>query len=277
MKSLVTDILQTNHQLKEAIAEALAGRATNGDELVEQHLNPLIDAVFNSIRAALRPTELSLAQAELYITQLSVFARYNSQFLFRAAQSTESSCFELAHELRRNHLEEGGERGRLPAHYVLYTSALLNDLGIFVNGAIPVEETQTLLLLHDLLVESHSLGRICGGYYATEAVAIAETLLLQDITNRYGDVAYGRSGKSLSELAYYYDLHLDENHVYATGGMSVEASHAEGIGRFIRQCSTFGIDLADATDGFLQILEGMSHWWSSLIVRAAQIDSVEAN
>ncbi len=39
--------------------------------------------------------------------------------------------------------EEGGERGQLPAHYILYTRALLADLGLLVNGHVPADETAT--------------------------------------------------------------------------------------------------------------------------------------
>src|SRR5205823_3811718 len=125
---------------------------------------------------------------------------------------------ELAHELRRNYLEEGGERGKVPAHYILYTNALLADLGLLVNGHVPAAETTTLVLLHQVLVNSHMPSVIAGGYYATEGVAIAETEILRDITNRYGQLTSGTSGKDLPALDYYYRLHLDDDHEAAQGG-----------------------------------------------------------
>lgn len=103
----------------------------------------------------------------MYIEELSVFARYNAQFLKRAATTVEGFCPELAHELRRNHLEEGGERGKVPAHYVLYSNALLSDLGLLVNGHVPAPETHLLITLHQAMIDSHMPSSIAGSYYAT--------------------------------------------------------------------------------------------------------------
>ena len=185
----------------------------------------------------------------------------------------EGFCPELAHELRRNHLEEGGERGKVPAHYVLYTNALLSNLGLLVNGHVPAPETETLVNLHQWMVGSHMPSHIAGAYYATEAVAIAETEILRDITNRYGELTISRSGSELKALHYYYELHLDDEHEAAQiGGMSVEAAHIEGLARFIKESELFHIDLPQALDGWLTITEGMTHWWAQLAHRASEMN-----
>jgi hypothetical protein len=246
------------------------GDAPDGAALLDEYIDPMIEWVFARITEEVDAESLTQEQAHLFIVELSVFARFNSLFLYRAAASVEGGCFELAHELRRNHLEEGGERGKLPAHYVLYSGALLSDLGILVNGWVPAPETQTLLLLHDLLVSSHSPSTICGAYYATEGVAIAETILLRSITDRYGQLAGGRTGADLPRLQYYFDLHLNEAHEGASRGVSVEASHADGIGNFIRQSEVFNLKLPEICDGFLQIMEAMANWWTVLARRARE-------
>jgi hypothetical protein len=79
---------------------------------------------------------------------------------------------------------------------------------------------------------------------------------------------HGRSGADLPNLGYYYDLHLDDEHEAASGGVSVETSHADGIGKFIRQSDIFNLKLPEICDGFLQIMEGMANWWTVLVVRA---------
>ncbi|MGH3797373.1 MAG: DUF3865 domain-containing protein [Pseudonocardiaceae bacterium] len=241
----------------------------SGDDLVDKHLAPMMDGIFKQIRAEVFPGTLSKQQAAHYILELSVFARYNSDFLRRAADTVQGACMELAHEFRRNHLEEGGERGKIPAHYTLYSGALLTDLGLLVNGHVPASETVTMVSLHDWLVNGSSVSRICGGYYATEGVAINETELLRSITDRYGELTIGKRSGQLPDLDYYYALHLDEGHEAATvDGLSVEAAHIEGIARFIRHHRTFGLDLPQIVDGWLQILEGMARWWSDLAARA---------
>ncbi len=272
--SKVDAYLQQHPETRAVIGRILRGRASDisGDMLVDEHLNPMIEWVFARIEAEVSPQTLTPIQALLFIQELSVFARYNAQFLRRAAESVEGACYELAQELRRNHLEEGGERGKLPAHYVLYSSALLTDLDILVNGRVPLPETETLLVLHDILVYSHCPSTICGGYYATEGVAISETLLLRAITSRYGQLVFGKGGADLPALHYYYSLHLDAEHEAATEGTAVELGHMEGIARFIRQSDAFHLELPRICDGFLQILEGMAHWWTALTLRCKELD-----
>jgi hypothetical protein len=253
--------------------EVLLGISIDGAALVDDHLMPMIEAIYKEITQAVSASTLTLAQASLYIEELAVFARHNSMFLARSGDTVAGSCFELAHELRRNHLEEGGERGKLPAHYTIYSRALLTDLDIRVNGHVPREETQTLLLLHDLLVSATSASTICGGYFATEGVAIAETVLLRSITDRYGLIVHGASGADLPALDYYYRLHLDDEHEAAAPGLSVEAGHIDGLARFIREADRFDLDLSEVCDGFLQIFEAMVAWWMALVRRA---DGMEA-
>ncbi|WP_019925533.1 DUF3865 domain-containing protein [Nocardia sp. BMG111209] len=243
----------------------------SGNDLVDKHMAPMVAALFEQITVEVSPATLTAEQAALYIRELSVFARYNSDFLRRAADTVQDACMELAHEFRRNHLEEGGERGKVPAHYTLYSGALLADLGLLVVGHVPAPETLTLVSLHDWLVIGSSQSRICGGYYATEGVAIDETVLLRAITDRYAELTVG-AGAKLPNLDYYYSLHLDEGHeAAAVAGLSVEGAHLEGIARFIREYQLFGLDLPQIVDGWLQILEGMTVWWSQLAVRSTAL------
>lgn len=270
--SLIQACLKANPATESAVHETLLGRVTCGTSLVTAHLAPMIAWVYGKIAEKVDATDLDERQARMYIEELSVFARYNAQFLKAAATSVEGFCPELAHELRRNHLEEGGERGKVPAHYVLYTNSLLSDLGLLVNGHVPAPETQMLVNLHQWMVGSHMPSFIAGAYYATEAVAIAETEILRDITNRYGQLTLQRSGSDLKALHYYYDLHLDEAHEAAQiGGLSVEAAHIEGLARFIKESELFHIDLPQALDGFLTIAEGMTQWWAQLAHRAREM------
>lgn len=271
--SLVNAYLKSNPETRSAIHGTLLGKFTSGNALVTVHLSPMIDWVYGKIADQVGAAALNECQARMYIEELSVFARYNAQYLKAAATSVEGFCPELAHELRRNHLEEGGERGKVPAHYVLYTNALLSDLGLLVNGHVPRPETALLVDLHQWMVGSHMPSHIAGAYYATEAVAIAETEILRDITNRYGELTIQRSGSELKNLHYYYELHLDDEHEAAqVDGLSVEAAHIEGLARFIKESELFHIDLPQALDGFLTIAEGMTHWWAELTYRAREMN-----
>ncbi|WP_284741672.1 DUF3865 domain-containing protein [Amycolatopsis sp. RTGN1] len=271
--SYVHAYLNVHPETREVVKGALLGTFTSGQDLVEKHLAPMIDWVYEQIADQVGASELNAAQARMYIEELSVFARYNAQFLKQAATAVEGFCPELAHELRRNHLEEGGERGKIPAHFVLYSRALLADLGLLVNGHVPAAETLTLVALHQFMVGSHMPSSIAGSYYATEAVAIAETEILRDITDRYGLLTIQASGSELPQLDYYYRLHLDDDHEGTqVAGLSVEAAHIEGLAQFIKKSELFHIDLPQALDGFLQILEAMADWWAQLIRRSQEMN-----
>jgi len=271
--SLAQAYLKAFPETRGAIHGALMGTFTNGDALVSAHMAPMVDWIYRKIADQVAAAGLSEAQARMYIEELSVFARYNAQFLKAAATNVEGFCPELAHELRRNHLEEGGERGKVPAHYVLYSNALLADLGLLVNGHVPAPETALLVNLHQWMVGSHMPSLVAGAYYATEAVAIAETEILRDITDRYGELTVEASGSALKHLDDYYRLHLDDDHHAAqVKGMSVEAAHIEGLAQFIRKADLFHIDLPQALDGFLQILEAMTAWWTQLDHRAQEMN-----
>ncbi|MEU9301933.1 DUF3865 domain-containing protein [Streptomyces sp. NPDC048269] len=271
--SLVDAYLNANPETRGYIHATLQGNRDNGDDLVDKHLKPMIDAIYQQIRALVDPDSLTETQARMYIAELAVFARHNAQFLRLAAAQVYGSCPALGHEFDRNFLEEGGEPGKVPAHYILYTRALLADLGLLVNGHVPADETAKLVLQHQVLVNSHMTGLIAGGYYATEGVAIAETEILRDITDRYGELTIGASGAALENLDYYYRLHLDEDHEAAqVGGMSVEEAHVEGLARFIRQSDVFHLELPQALEGFLQIFKAMAHWWTELAYRARELN-----
>jgi hypothetical protein len=270
--ALVEEYLTANPETCDFIQATLLGKPQCGGELVDDHLAPMIDAVYRRIRGLVDPGNLSQGQARMYIAELAVFARYNAQFLRLAADTVAGFSPELAHELRRNYLEEGGERGKIPAHYILYTNALLKDLRLLVNGHVPAPETATLVLLHQVMVNSHMPSVIAGGYYATEGVAIAETEILRDITDRYGQLTNQGSGRDLPALDYYYRLHLDDDHEAAQiGSLSVEAAHIEGLAQFIRRSDLFGFDLPQAVEGFLQIFNGMAAWWTQLTYRAREL------
>lgn len=272
-RSLVDDYLDANSETRSYLHATLMGKQQSGDYLVDAHFVPMIQAVYRTIRQMVDPGTLNQAQARMYIAELAVFARYNAQFLKLAADNVAGYCPELAHELRRNYLEEGGERGKVPAHYILYTRALLGDLGLLVNGHVPADETAKLVLLHQVMVNSHMPSLIAGGYYATEGVAIAETEILRDITDRYGQLTSQASGRDLPSLDYYYRLHLDDGHEAAqVGGLSVEAAHIEGLARFIRKSDLYGLDLSQAVEGFLQIFNGMTNWWTQLAYRARDLN-----
>lgn len=271
--SLVEGYLAANPETRGYIHATLQGTRNSGDDLVDKHLKPMIDAIYRQIRALVDPATLTVAQARMYIAELAVFARHNAQFLRLAAAQVIGYCPALAHELDRNFLEEGGEPGKVPAHYILYTRALLADLGLLVNGHVPADETAKLVLQHQVLVNSHMTGLIAGGYYATEGVAVAETEILRDITDRYGELTIQASGAALKSLDYYYRLHLDEGHEAAqVGGMSVEEAHIEGLARFIRQSDLFHLDLPQALEGFLQIFNAMADWWTQLAYRARELN-----
>jgi hypothetical protein len=270
--SLVEQHLDANPETRHFLYSTLLGKTRSGDDLVERHLVPMIDRVYQHIRALVDPATLNAAQARMYIQELAVFARYNAQFLKLAADTVAGYSPELAHELRRNYLEEGGERGKVPAHYILYSNALLSDLGLLVNGHVPTDETAKLVLLHQVMVNSHMPSIIAGGYYATEGVAIAETEILRDITDRYGELTSDTSGPQLPALDYYYRLHLDDDHEASqVDGMSVEAAHIEGLAQFIRKSDLYGFDLPQALEGFLQIFGAMTHWWTQLADRAKDL------
>jgi hypothetical protein len=271
--SLVEEYLKANPETRGYLNATVLGHRNRGDDLVDKHLAPMIAAIYRQIRELVSPGTLNIAQARMYIAELAVFARYNAQFLKLAADTVAGYSPELAHELRRNYLEEGGERGKVPAHYILYTRALLSDLGLLVNGHVPADATAKLVLLHQVLVNSHMPSLIAGGYYATEGVAIDETEILRDITDRYGQLTNEASGKELPALHYYYELHLDDGHEAAqVDGLSVEAAHIEGLAQFIRKSDLYGFDLPQAVEGFLQIFNGMSDWWTQLAYRARNLN-----
>ncbi|MDR3031529.1 MAG: DUF3865 domain-containing protein, partial [Kitasatospora sp.] len=198
--SLVEAYLAANPETRGYIHATIQGTRNSGDDLVDKHLKPMIDTIYRQIRDLVDPGTLTVAQARMYIAELAVFARHNAQFLRLAAAQVVGYCPALAHEFDRNFLEEGGEPGKVPAHYILYTRALLTDLGLLVNGHVPADETAKLILQHQVLVNSHMTGLIAGGYYATEGVALAETEILREITDRYGELTIQASGAELKNL-----------------------------------------------------------------------------
>jgi len=271
--ALVEQYLHDNPETRGYLHSVLLGNQQSGSALVDRHLAPMIDRIYTRIRDLVDPTILTAAQAKFFIEQLGVFARHNAQFLRTAGTTVEGACPALAQELRRNFLEEGGEPGKVPAHYILYSNALLSDLGLRINGCVPVPATVMLLVVHELMATSHMPGIIAGGYYATEGVAIAETELLREITNRYGALTSEATGADLKALHYYYQLHLDDGHDAAqVDGLSVEAAHIEGLARFIRTSDLFHLDLPQVLEGFLQVLNAMAHWWVQLTIQARELN-----
>ena len=49
-------------------------------------------------------------------------------------------------------------------------------------------------------------------------------------------------------------------------------AHIEGLAQFIRKSELYGFDLPQATEGFLQIFKGMTHWWTQLAYRARDLN-----
>jgi hypothetical protein len=253
---------ETRDVFKRVLAD---GYLVEGSTLVDEHFDPMISWLYSGIRDEVGAESLTVEGAAFFVKELSVFARYNSQFLKRAAESVSEFVPELAFELLRNHLEEGGERGKLPSHFVIYSGALLKDLDLMVNGYVPqAETTRTLVWLHDTIVNSHCPSTILGMYYATEAVATAETVQLQQITNRLGQLLRRGTGSELKALDFYYRMHLDNAHEASSGGVAVETGHQEGIARFIRNYSLYHFDCPRVVDGFLQMLGPLVDQWTEL-------------
>ncbi len=157
-RSLVDEYLAANEATERLFNQTLSsGRAlVDGTELIDLHLNPMIAWIYSQVRQIVDAGNLNETQAKLYIGELSVFARYNSTLLLRAADAIRGFCPELSHELIRNYLEEGGERGKSPAHYVVFSGALIHDLGFRVNGWLPrTATTLALITVIDMLAWSH--------------------------------------------------------------------------------------------------------------------------
>lgn len=266
LPSKVEEFFESHPQTIRLFSEAIAERCdVDGNLLVDMHFNPMIEWIYSRIRTEVSAEDLTNEEACFFIRELSVFARYNSQFLRRASRSVAQFCPELGHELMRNHLEEGGERGKLPAHFVIYSGALIKDLGLFVNGYVPqASSTRALIWMHDTIVNSHCPSTILGMYYATEAVATAETEELRRITNQLGRVKGRGSSVDLKNLDFYFRMHLDDNHQAASNGTAVETGHQEGIARFIRQHGLFHFEVPQIIDGFLQMLGPLVDQWTEL-------------
>ena len=243
-----------------------SGRAVvGGDVLVNEHFNPMVEWIYDRISESVNASSLEVDQVKLFIGELSVFARYNSTFLLRAADTMRAFCPELAQELTRNLLEEGGERGKLPAHYVIFTGALIKDLAFRVNGWMPrARSTQTLVSLIDILAWSNCPSTVLGMYYATEAVATRETEQLRELTNQFGTLRGLDIEQNLPHLDFYYDMHLDPEHDAASDGVAVETGHQEGIAYFVTNADTFNFLQPQIVDGFLQMLNPFVDQWSEL-------------
>ncbi len=265
--SLVDDYLAQHESTDRVFNETIvSGRAVvSGAELVVEHFDPMIEWIYRRIRETVAASTIGVDEAKLYIGELSVFARYNSTLLLRAADTIRGFCPELAHEFLRNYLEEGGERGKLPAHYVIFSGALIHDLGFRVNGWLPrTPTTLALVSIIDLLAWSHCPSTILGMYYATEAVAIAETEQLRELTDRLGELLGRGTGEDLKKLDYYYKMHLDEGHEAATASVAVEQGHQEGIAKFVKEAGLFGFLQPQIIDGFLQMLYPFSDQWTGI-------------
>ncbi|WP_421863495.1 DUF3865 domain-containing protein [Marinobacter adhaerens] len=265
--NLVDVFLRENKELDLTIKMILSRRKSiSGQSLVDDVMNPMIAAIYKKIDALVNAPALSISEAKLFIGELSVFARYNSTFLLRASETVRPFCPEFSHELFRNFLEEGGDREKLPAHYVLFTGALIDDLDFRVNGWVPkARATLILTSLIDVLSWSHCPSTILGMYYATEAVATPETFQLKAITNRLGELLNKGKNENLLSLDYYYKLHLDCNDQAATSGTAVEQGHQDGIARFIKDADKFGFLQPQVMDGFLQMLIPFVEQWDELV------------
>lgn len=259
----LTAMPKTSSLFNEIISSGQA--VVDGNVLVNEHFNPMVEWIYDKISESVKASSLEIEQLKLFIGELSIFARYNSTFLLRAADTMRTYCPELAQELTRNFLEEGGERGKLPAHYVIFTGALIKDLKLRVNGWMPrATSTQTLLSLIDILAWSNCPSTILGMYYATEAVATRETEQLRELTNRFGVLLDLNILKDLQNLDFYYHMHLDPEHDAASDGIAVETGHQEGIAHFITNAGTFNFMQPQIVDGFLQMLNPFADQWAEL-------------
>lgn len=267
--SKIDQYLEQHSETDKLFRSIISEKASiDGNLLVKKHLDPMVKQIYSQIEGEVAARTLTKEGATFYIKEISVFARYNSQFLLRASKTVSGFCPEFAHELMRNHLEEGGERGKLPAHYIVFSSALLKDLDLMVNGYVPqLSTTHTLIWMHDVLSNSHCPSTLLGMYYATEAVAIAETRQLNQITDRLGQLLKKGSGEKLPNLYFYFGMHLDEEHSAATEGKSVEQGHQDGIARFIKQYDLFHFQPALIVDGFLQMLGPLVDQWTEMHLR----------
>ena len=90
--SLVHAYFKAFPESRTVVHGTLQGTFTSGDDLVDKNLKPMIDWVYGKIADMVAPKELTAAQALMYIEELSVFARYNAQFLKQAAASVEGFC-----------------------------------------------------------------------------------------------------------------------------------------------------------------------------------------
>ena len=183
--SLIQAYLKTHPETQSTVNGTLLGKFTSGNSLVTAHLAPMVDWAYARIAEKVGAADLNEGQARMYIEELSVFARYNAQFLKAAATSVEGFCPELAHELRRNHLEEGGERGKVPAHYVLYTNALLADLGLDDTGpATRVVAHEQRLSRFDRLLVIEKLGEAKPHFPLGESLRVARKVEARRIPSR---------------------------------------------------------------------------------------------
>ncbi|WP_431684126.1 hypothetical protein [Kitasatospora sp. KL5] len=66
--------------------------------------------------------------------------------------------------------------------------------------------------------------------------------------------------------------HLDDGReAVQVEGLSVEAAHIVGLARFIRKSGIYHLDLPQAVEGFLQIFNGMAHWWAQLAYQSRKM------
>ena len=271
----VDEFLNTNLETASLFNEIISSgsKIVDGDILVNEHFNPMVEWIYDRIEESVNARSLNVEQVKLFVGELSVFARYNSTFLLRAADTIRPFCSELAQELTRNYLEEGGERGKLPAHYVIFSGALIKDLNFRVNGWMPrARSTQTLLSMIDILSWSHCPSTILGMYYATEAVATRETEQIRKLTDQFGTLLNFGISKEMPNLDFYYDMHLDHEHEAASDGVAVETGHQEGIAHFIDNSDMFNFLQPQIVDGFLQMLYPFVDQWAemSYLVRLKQ-------
>lgn len=262
----VDEYLEANPRTREVVSGVLLGRSEiSGDRLIDEYLQPMIDDIYASLAALVDAERMTRTAATFFLRELSVFARFNSFFLKNAAQSVTGFCPEFAHELMRNYLEEGGERGKIPAHSILYSTALLKDLDVRVTGYMPCEPTTcTLIWMHDVIASGPCPSTILGMYYATEAVATPEIEELRRLTDRIGVLTGRGTGAQLAAIHDWISLHLDAEHEASFHGQAVETAHREGIARFIRQHDVFNFTLPQVVDGFLQILGPLTQQWRAL-------------
>ncbi|MFI1184569.1 DUF3865 domain-containing protein [Streptomyces sp. NPDC020799] len=208
-----------------------------------------ITSLWNEVSDTLKLHERTPREMRFLIHEHSVFSRENPAFLSMAEKSSRAVP-ELARELRRNYLEESGDGDQL-GHFSLYSEGLRRSFGFRVDEHVPSAPTVRFV---DGILGLASLGDesvACGAFYATEAAAIPELELMQEIVEMY---AQRRGLKADVTVKEFFALHLN----------GVEQEHRDGIAVFIHEADDYGLEVDGIECGFDGAARAMHTWWKGL-------------